>query len=248
MITNRIIFYTLCLIINISCVGKKQQKLHIAASSNLQNTIKELVNEFKIEKNIEFEIILGSTGKLTAQIENNAPFDIFLSANKKYTNYLITKKKLNETPITFAYGKLALASKTINKDQLNNSLRANRFSKLAIPNPKFAPYGQMAMEYLKKKELYNIIEKKLVFGESVMQTNQFLFTANVDLAFTSLSAVIHHKNVNWVALNEKLYTPKAHVALNVSKDKKELSAEFISFLKTETAQLILKKYGYGIIK
>ena len=168
----------------VACTKSENHKLQIAAASNLQYVLKELVTVFNEQQNVDCEIILGSSGKLTMQLENAAPFDVFLSANKKYSDYLVTKNKSAQKPQTFAYGKLVLASISIPNHEIMETLNSHTLTKIAIPNPKFAPYGEMGVEFLKNKKLYTKLENKFIYGESVMQTNQSVSYTHLTLPTT----------------------------------------------------------------
>ena len=113
--------------------------INLAVSTNVSYAMNYLVNEFhKKHPNIKVNIILGSSGNLTAQIRKNAPYDIFLSANMKYPNVLYKEGLTVQKPVVYAKGKLAIVSKR------------DRMRRVAIANPKTAPYGRAAMEVIKK--------------------------------------------------------------------------------------------------
>ncbi len=239
------LFTFLCLF---GCSKQTNNLLTIAASANLQLTLKELVTAFEHQTNIKSTVVLASSGKLTAQIEAGAPFDIFLSANKKYPKYLLSKNNTYSTPKTYALASLSIFSTTFNSRKLNSLLTSEKVTKIAIPNPKTAPYGQIAKEYLQKTGIYNTIKHKLVFGENVTQTNQFVISGAASIGFTALATL--NKNmyptINYQKIPDSLYTPLEQQSL-VLKQKKE-AIEFEAFLQSNEAQTILKKYGYGSIQ
>lgn len=225
----------LCLVTLVGC-SQKNDKLKIATAANMQFAMKELIDAFEKEKGIEADMILSSSGKLTAQIEAGAPFDLFFSADTKYPKQLAAKG-LSSDPQVYAYGQLVSWFK---KDEY-------QFELYAMANPRTAPYGRATEEYLRK------IEKELpdvVYGESISQVNQFLLSGTVDAGFTSLSSVMSNKfsaEGKWILLPDSLYSPiaQAYVILDDS-DRKNEAAAFIDFLASGSAKGILETYGYKL--
>ena len=244
----KFIFYLFNFFVILSCTSKSQKKITIAASANMQYVLKELISEFSNDNLVACEIVLGSSGKLTAQIEAGAPFDIFLSANAKYPLYLKSKNNSYTAPKTYAYGKLAVLSKYLKTTNISELLTSTEVKKIAIPNPKNAPYGQMAEEYLMNLDIYPKIKHKLVYGESVMQSNQFVISGAADVGFTAISTLktknsIHFKHT---IINDRLYTPIPQQLLILTPNSK--TQQFAHFMLSKKAQDILKKYGYGSIE
>lgn len=239
-----------------SCSRKKEQKLLVAAASSLRPVLEDIGAEFNKKEGVSIGLITASSGKLTAQIEAGAPYDVFLSANSIYPKYLQAKLDLKETPVKFANGSVVfLMSKKHNTDQLDiiSVLKNEELKRLVIPNPKLAPYGKAVHEALMQLKLYNFVAEKLVFAESVSQANQFLSSRTLDGGFTSLSSVkVKDLESNYKIhfLSDTLYTPIANSLLIVSKNKvkQEKAQKFEAFLQSETVGLILKKYGYTIPK
>ena len=216
----------------------------------MNQAIKELITIFKEETSINCKIVLGSSGKLCAQIEAGAPYDVFLSANAKYTDYLTIKNTSYPTPQTYAIGKLAVFSTTINTNNLLQSLTSTEVKKIAIPNPNSAPYGEIAKESLLKLRLYKTLQPKLVFGESVQQTNQFVVVGAADVGFTSVSTFYSKspvlKKVNWTPIPDSLYSPLQQQLLILNNHTN--TQKFTDFMLSSKAQKILQNYGYGSIQ
>jgi len=236
-----------------SCGEPKPKALRLAVASNLQYVINPLVDAFKKTNPTATEIILGSSGKLTTQIISAAPFDVFISADQKYPKELHEKKLTLSAPYTYAQGELVLWSLATN-EQLNlNILDLSQIEHFAIPNPKIAPYGKVAVEALKFYGWYDQLEEKLVMGENISQTNQFIINKNAQLGMTALSSVVSEpmkKQGVWTTLNPDAFTPIQQdvVVLNKSKERGTEAAanNFVKFLKTEEAQNILRQHGYKI--
>lgn len=239
-----------------SCVSEKKEEITIAAASSLQPVLQELQAQFITQTGINVNLISGSSGKLTAQIESGAPFDIFFSADSAYTDYLQTKLNLRFLPEVFAYGSLVfvtLSDFTKQDTSIKKILTSKRLKKIAIPNPKLAPYGKAANTVLNRLEISDEIQAKLVFAESVGQSNQFLTSSSVNAGFTSLSSTINKgfsKDFQVHKILENLYKPIINTILIVSKEESKIPVlkRFISFLKSNKAQQTLKAYGYTIPK
>ncbi len=251
---KQIVTCIIVFLIILSCVPTHNNSITIAAASSLRSVLQEMSSQFKVETDVAINIVTGSSGKLAAQIEAGAPYDIFLSANTIYTDYLQNKLSLNNKPVIFAHGQLAFLSNAyldIDTTSLKSIINNNYFQKIAIPNPKLAPYGQAANDVLNKLNIVEEVEHKLVFAENVSQTNQFLKTEGVNAGFTSVSSVKiknFSEGYRVYAIDSKLHKPIINSLLIVSKKKDEdyNVQKFITFMKTSKAKSILKKYGYTI--
>ena len=226
--------------------------MYIATAANLQHCMTEIIDSFESKYGITCELITASSGKLTAQILEGAPYDVFLSADSKYTN-LIHKSIPSSKPFAIAIGSLVLTSSKAKSKKELWELLYHPNTKIAIPNPALAPYGELARCYLKQEGLYEKVQKQLIYGESVAQTNQFIHSKSVDLGFTSLSSVlapeVRKKNV-WVSLFDLKCKQLEHSAITISQKEKDpkSATDFTQFLSGFSAQNILKKHGYLIPK
>lgn len=228
------------------------KELNLALAANVSYAIDDLIKEFnKTNKNIKVKYVIGSSGKLTAQIKNGAPYDLFLSANMKYPNTLYKKNLTLNKPLVYAKGSLALLSTKAKGLSSKLKLLTNKgIKRIAIANPKTAPYGIASKEALKKSNLYEKIKNKLIFGESISQTVSYTVTA-ADIGFIAKSSLYSKKmkkfkkNINWVEVDDSLYTPTKQgiVILKKTKVKDEAQA-FFNFIKSKNAKNIFKKYGY----
>jgi len=225
------------------------QTLRVAVAANAQFVAEKLAQAFKKQSGIEAQLIISSSGKLTTQIEQGAPFDVFLSADMKYPQELHEKKLTTAAPKVYAYGALVIWSKTNIPFSKNLSGLDNAaIKKIAIANPKLAPYGMAAEEAMQKTNTLNALKPKLVYGESIAQVNQYLLTGAVDAAFTAKSVVLNpaQKGVGrWTEVDSKLYQPIAQGVV-VLKASQNLAAanQFYQFLFSVQAKQIFKAYGY----
>ena len=233
----------------ISCNTSKNEVITVAAAANMQFVMKDLEAAFEKETGIACEVILGSSGKLTAQILEGAPFDIFLSADLKYPHLIQSNKRSATTPKVYAYGHLVLWS--MDKEQLSiDLLKDNSIEHIAIANPQTAPYGKAAMEVLNYYDVSEQVANKLVYGESISQTNQFIVSKAADIGLTSKSIVLSNQMKNqghWIALDSASYAPiaQAVVILNHAASRRSEVDKFYEFLFSEMGSKILDKFGYS---
>ena len=233
-----------------SCKEEKSVTLNIATAANMQFAMEAITLAFAMETGIECNMIVSSSGKLTAQIREGAPFDILLSANMKYPRALYNDSLTVTQPRTYAYGKLVLWS--LKKGVMPNIETTNldTIQFVALANPKNAPYGQAAMQALQNKGYLPGIEDKLVYGESIAQTNQFIISGAADIGFTAKSVVLSNQigtEGSWLEIGSKLYDPIAQgVVLLKGSEQQEAARQFYDFLFSERAQSILINFGYDI--
>ena len=227
-------------------------QINIAVAANVSYVIEELVKQFNITNpDTKIVVTLGSSGKLTAQIKNGAPYNIFMSANMDFPQSLYDEKIAITKPIIYAQGGLViLSSKEIDFKNGLNILKNEELSKIAVANPKTAPYGIATKEALEKANIYEDIKNKFVYGESISQTVVYTVTA-ANIGIISKSSLFdrnmssYKENVNWIDIDSSLYTPidQGIVMLNNAKDTKEAKA-FYEFILSQNAKEIFRKYGY----
>ena len=227
--------------------------LRIAVAANMQYAIKPLVQAFSEKTGYKVDLIIGSSGKLTAQILQGAPFHVFLSADMKYPNALAAAGKTHQEPQVYAYGKLILLSKntTLDVQKALSVLTTNTIQTIAIANPANAPYGQQAQALLQRKLPWDTVKSKMVYGESIAQTNQFIQTGAADIGITSQSILKSLESPNdyvFLELNEG-YEFIAQGAVITSYGFESLSQKsqaFMTFLGNPISQAILSDFGYQL--
>ncbi len=232
-----------------ACRQQQSDTLHIAVAANMQFAMKELSKEFTHQTGIACDLIISSSGKLTAQIKEGAPFDVFVSADMKYPNELFTSGHTTKKPKIYAYGKLVMWSMIDDIKPSITILKSPQIKHIALANPKTAPYGAAAIEVLKKYDVYNDVKDKLVFGESISQTNQFIISKSAEIGFTSKSVVVSPEikgEGNWVDVKETDYPAIAQgiVILKNDATKQTNATIFYDFLFSASAKKILENYGY----
>ncbi|MFT5662410.1 MAG: molybdate transport system substrate-binding protein [Sulfurimonas sp.] len=230
------------------------ETINLALSANVSYAIKALTKEFNnLYPNVKIRVIVGSSGKLTAQINNGAPYDIFMSANMKYPKALFMSANAITSPSVYARGSLAyLSVKERDFSKGLDILNTKEISKIAIANPKTAPYGKASFEALKNANLLEKIKSKIVYGESAAQTLSYTVSA-VDIGFVAKSSLYSpklkrfKKGVHWEEVESSLYKPieQGIVLLKRAKGKKS-AQDFYDFILGKKAQKIFIKYGYEI--
>jgi len=227
--------------------------LTIATAANMQFAMQDLTRSFTEQTGTDCEIIVSSSGKLTAQIKEGAPYDVFVSADMKFPNELVESGFTRSKTTVYAYGKLIIWSMTDHIDPSFELLKSEEIRHVAMPNPKTAPYGRAALEALIKNKIYEEIKGKLVFGESVAQTNQFIYSKAAEIGFTAKS-IVFSPNMKgkgtWKEIDSDLYAPIAQgiVLLKNRETHRQQSQDFYNFLLSGKGKEILIKFGYSIDK
>ncbi len=232
--------------------GAQAGEVRVAVAANFTAPMQEIAPLFEQASGHKVSLSFGSTGKFYAQIHNGAPFDVFVAADTK------TPKKLDGDGLTvpgsrfvYALGKLVLWSPQAGYvDEKGAVLRKGAFNKLAIGDPKLAAYGTAAQETLEELGVWNTLQPKLVKGENITQTFQFVATGNAELGFVALSQITQDGKVSsgsyWL-VPAHYYNPieQSAVQLSAAQDAGAAKA-FLDFLKGPQAVAVIAKYGYGL--
>lgn len=228
-------------------------KVVVSAAANTTYAMEEITAIFKKKyPGVEVDLILGSSGKLTAQIKNGAPYDLFLSANMKYPKALDSEGKSLTRPVVYAKG--ALVMFTIKDLDLSKGIilaKDQKIKRIAMANYKLAPYGKAAVSALKNAGIFGDVEKKFINAESITQTLQYTMTAT-DIGFVAKSSMfsikLKGKNIkgkNWVDVDPGLYDPiEQGVILLKHADGNDDARKFYDFLFSDKAKAVFEKYGY----
>jgi len=229
------------------------EEIKVAVASNFYPAMKEIVLQFESNQSQSSEhhkivLISGSSGKHYAQIINGAPFDIFFSADKARPT-LLEKKGMSESGsrFTYALGRLVLWSSLDGFVEKDERLYNNDLKFLAIANPKIAPYGVAAREALISINLWEEVQSKLIRGENIAQTFQFVNSGNAELGFISYSQL---RNPNYPLVGsfwevpQSLYKPIEQQVVLLKKSS--LAKDFLSFIGSDESLNIISKYGYDL--
>ena len=233
-------------------VGAQAEEVQVAVAANFTAPAKLIAARFEKETGHKAVLSFGATGKFYAQIRNGAPFEVLLAADDT------TPARLEEegmavpgSRFTYAVGQLVLWSADPDLvDDKGEVLAKGRFRHLAIANPKTAPYGAAAIETLTALNLLEAVEPKLVQGENIAQTHQFVMSGNAQLGFVALSQVWKDDRLTsgsaWV-VPETLHQPIRQDAVLLERGKGNAAAvAWLDFLKGEEARAVIHAFGYGL--
>jgi molybdate transport system substrate-binding protein len=227
--------------------------LPVAVAANMQYAFDEIRLEFKNETGHELQATFNSSGKLVAQIINGAPFEVFLSADMDYPEYL-NKQGMSTGPArAYAYGTLVLWSRRQHDlSDWKSLLSSDKIKKIALANPKTAPYGREAMKVLEYYQLDSSLKSRLVFGDSISQTNQYIHSGVADIGFTAKSVVSSAQlkgQGHWIEIPPESYQAIAQGAVIIKHGKEPpsvLAQQFYDFLYSNKARMIFQKNGYRL--
>jgi molybdate transport system substrate-binding protein len=228
----------------------RAEEVHAAVASNFTAPMKQIVEQFEQSSGHDVTLSFGSSGKIFAQIQNGAPFQVFLSADQQKPEAL--EKKGLTVPgsrFTYAVGSLALWSARPDfVDDDYTRLKQGEFNKLALANPKLAPYGAAAVEVLSALKLREATQPKWIMGENIAQTYQFVDSGNADLGLVALSQIMHNgkiKKGSGRIIPGELHNPirQDAVLLSNAQDRKGAQA-LLAYLRSDKAHAIMRAFGY----
>lgn len=219
---------------------------NVAVAANFTEAAREIAAAFKARTGDEAVLSFGSSGQLYTQITQDAPYQIMLSADDERPRKAIDDGfGVPGSRFTYAIGKLVLWSRTPGLVIGPDTLRAGTFAKLSIANPAAAPYGGAAVETLKALKLYDLLQPKIVQGNSIAQAFQFIETGNAELGFVALSQLAGNATGSRWMVPQELYTPIRQDAVLLKKGAANPAATgFMAFLKGPEASATIERYGY----
>lgn len=238
--------------LSVAAVLAHAGETQVAVAANFAKPVEQIAADFERDTGHKAIIVIGSTGKLYAQIVNGAPFEILLAADDETPAKLEKEgQSVVGQRFTYAIGKLVLWSpRPAIVDADAEVLKRGGFDHLSMANPKLAPYGAAAVETMRALGVYDTLQPKLVIGENIAQTHQFVASGNATLGFVALSQVLKNGKIegsSWI-VPEKLYTPIRQDAVLLNKGKNSTAARaFLDYLKhSPKARDVIRSYGYGL--
>lgn len=240
-----------CAVMLLSCwVGVQAAEVSVAVAANFTAPMQRIAALFEQETGHKAVLSFGSTGNFYAQIKHGAPFDVLLAADDA-TPAKLEQERLGVpgSRFTYAVGKLVLWSKRPGwVDDKGEVLRSGQFQRLAVANPKLAPYGAAAVEVMNRLGLTQQLSPRLVQGENIAQTYQFVFTENAQLGFVALSQVMREGKLLqgsvWIVPTQ-WYSPIRQDAVLLAAGRNRSAAQsLMSFLRSDKAQSVMRAYGY----
>lgn len=245
MLKQLLIIFTLILGLS-SVTANAQGPLNIAVAADFAPTAELLAKEFKSVTGIRVKIVSGSSIDLIRQMTKGAKFDVFMSDNTSYPLQLQTAGYTEESPYLYALGTLALYAK--GKDISHNGLdllQPGGFTKLAIADPKKAPYGAAAVETLKKLEIYDQVKDQIVYADDVVKVLEMVESGKVEAGLVTYGDLSEDQRSQAWIVPSRMHKPikQAQVALKGSSPDAQ---KWIKFIETDTAKNILISSGYGV--
>jgi len=220
--------------------------LTVAAASDLTPAFEELGREFEKTNKTKVVFVFGSTGMLTRQIENGAPFDVFAAANVSYVDELDQKGLIMpDSRAIYARGRITLWTPNDSNLRLQGvaDLARPEVQRIAIANPDHAPYGLAAKQALQSAGVWDRVQPKLVYGDNIRQTLQYAQTGNVEVAIVALSLSVQ-SNGRWTLIPEELHQPIDQGLAILKSTKNEPAARaFAAFISSPQGKAIMEKYG-----
>jgi molybdate transport system substrate-binding protein len=221
--------------------------LTIFAAADLAFALRDLTPRFEKALGVKVSLVLGSTGNLARQIEHGAPADLFFAANESFVEDLVrVGAVIPQTRGLYAQGRLVLATSRAFGAKLTDlrQLDDPRIRRVAIANPQHAPYGKAAEEALRRVGVWDAVRPKLVYGENIRHTLQFLQTGAAEAGVVALS-VASVPEIDWVAVDPALHAPLNQVVAVVRRSgRPELGLAFIHFVNGAEGRRIMKSYGF----
>lgn len=219
----------------------------VVASSSFSKAFGELTKAYTTKKGVVVIMSYDATANIAKQIENGAPYDVFVSADVEAIVKLKNEDLIvRESEKIFARGRLVLWLPPSSKIKISKleDLAKTDITRIAIANPEIAPYGRAAVDALQKLNLWEKVKDKIIYGQNVTQVKQYAETGNVDVAFAALAIIKDSQGVI-IEVEENLHQPLDNsIAIIKDSKSKEAAQEFIDFVLSDEGKTILKKYGY----
>jgi molybdate transport system substrate-binding protein len=245
--------FALLLFAGLAALPGRADIIFIAAASNFTVALEALNAEFKkYSPKTSVLVATAASGTIVAQVRNGAPYDVFLSADLEFPQALTKEHEADAKSLTrFATGRLVLWT---TRPQLElkfvaDAVRDPAVKKIAVANADTAPYGRAAKAALEKLGAWADAKPKLVTGENITQTAQFVETGSAEAGFVAMSSVLAPKlkdKGRWIEVPAELYPPMVHAAVLTNRGVKKAEAkDYLEFLRSPMAQEVLKRYGYG---
>jgi molybdate transport system substrate-binding protein len=226
------------------------EKITIAAAADLKFAMDEIVMTFKNDNPAEeVEVIYGSSGKFHTQIRQGAPYDLYFSADIAYPHELVQERLAASEVKPYAFGRIVLWSATLDATKLTlANLTEPTITRVAIANPKHAPYGKRAEEALRASGLWEKIEPKLVYGENIAHTAQFVQTGNAQVGILALALALNPELASkggYYLIPENLHEPlEQGFIITKRAESSTLAKRFADYMGSKPARAIMTRYGF----
>ncbi len=248
---SRTQFVPLLLLLSMVPLQSVAAEALIAVAANFWSPAKQIAARFEQATGHTIRLSQGSSGKLYAQIRNGAPYDVFLSADQTFPARLLEQgQAVSGSRLTYARGVLALWSADEGLELSALALSTQEFQRIALANPKLAPYGLAAQQVLDALGLSEVLQTRLVFGENISQAYQFVATGNAEVGFVALSQTMQRAG----AKRGSLWLVPTHLHDSIAQDavllshgaSNEAAQDFLKFLQGAEALELISSFGYRV--
>lgn len=229
-------------------VAAQADSVNVAVAANFTDAANEIAAAFAEASDHEAVLSFGATGQFYTQITQGAPFEVFLAADdERPTTAVEEGYGVEGSVFTYAIGQLVLYSVEEGKVTGPETLEAADFERIAIANPETAPYGKAAVETMQSLGVYDALQPKIVQGQNIGQTYQFVETGNAEVGFVALGQVSQtDAGSRWVVPQEHFEPIRQDAVLLKNGEANPAAAAFLEFLKGDEASAIIEKYGYAL--
>ncbi|HYN06990.1 MAG TPA: molybdate ABC transporter substrate-binding protein [Vicinamibacterales bacterium] len=227
----------------------------IAAAANLNFALNEIAEQFARERGATVEIVFGASGTLTRQIQDGAPFEMFLAADEEFPNRLSGAGLTRDAGVVYAVGRLVLFAPTGSPltvderlDGLTQLMKKGGVTRFAIANPDVAPYGRAAEAVLRKRGLWDALRPQLVMGDTIAQATQFATTGNAVgglIAYSLVLAPAFGERGTYVVIPESDHPPLRQ-RMVLLKKAGAVATQFYEYVQSAAARAILRKHGFAV--
>lgn len=240
----------LCIFALLFSMSVHAEKITIAAAADLKFAMDEILTTFKKSNSgEEVDVVYGSSGNFNTQIQQGAPYDVFFSADIGFARELVKSGMAASDVKPYAVGRIVLWSARQDATRMTlDSLTDPKITRIAIANPKHAPYGRRAEEALRASGLWEKLEPKLVYGENIAQTAQFVQTGNAQVGIIALSLAVNpelaSKGGYWL-IPDKLHAPlEQGFVITRRAAGNGLAKKFADYMDSKPARAVMTKYGF----
>lgn len=238
------------LLLGFICFSAHAEKITVAAAADLKFAMDELTQAFnRANLTDKVEVTYGSSGKFHTQIQQGAPYDMFFSADIAFPKELVKTGLASSEVIPYAIGRIVLWSATQDASKMTlASLADPKITRIAIANPKHAPYGKRAEEALRAAGLWEAVQPKLVYGENISQTAQFALTGNAQVSVIALSLAVHPelsgKGGYWLIPDNLHQRLEQGFVITKRADNSPLAKRFAEYVSSKPARSVMTKFGF----
>ncbi len=234
----------ICIISTLSATAKTTIK--VAAAANLRYALSEIESKYEeIHKDVELQINYGAAGTFYQQILSGAPYDLFLSADNILPQRLKDGGLAEGESVVYACGKLVLYGLQDDLAELGlKVVEQNEVERIAVANPRVAPYGTRSVELLKSLKLWSKVERKIVYGDTIAQAAQFAMSGNCDVGFVALSLLLNPEveiKGSYYIIPEDQYQPIVQAGIVINDGE---ATKFFDYMLSDECGVIGDKYGY----